>query len=257
MKNSVLTKFQNHEKSIGTFASLNSPIAAGCLSYTGLDYVVIDMEHTPVDIESATTQMSVAQSRRLTALVRVNAISRTAILRPLDAGAPGVVVPCVETVEEVRQLIGWAKFAPVGRRGFCPSRDGGWGFAPYASGAIEDYMAYCNREALLLPQCETLGCLEHIEEIAAMDGVDGIFVGPYDLSIALGKPGQLDDPEVRAAIARIQRACRDSGKLSMIYTNDPASSRQRFAEGFDSATMGMDSIYYIDAYRKLVADALS
>ena len=75
MKNSVLTKFQNHEKSIGTFASLNSPIAAECLSYTGLDYVVIDMEHTPVDIESATTQMSVAQSRRLTALVRVNAIS--------------------------------------------------------------------------------------------------------------------------------------------------------------------------------------
>lgn len=111
------------------------------------------------------------------------------MLRLLDVGAQGVVVPCVETVEEVRELVRYAKFAPLGNRGFCPTRDGGWGHAAHAV-SISGYMETSNRETLLLPQCETVGCLEHIEEITAMDGVDGIFVGPFDLSIALGHPGE-------------------------------------------------------------------
>jgi 4-hydroxy-2-oxoheptanedioate aldolase len=75
----------------------------------------------------------------------------------LDAGAQALIVPCVETVEQVKQLVQYAKFAPLGNRGFCPTRDGGWGFAPHASGSIAYYMETCNRETLLIPQCETLG----------------------------------------------------------------------------------------------------
>ena len=179
--------------------------------------------------------------------------SRTAVLQLLDVGAQGVVVPCVETVDEVRELIQYAKFAPLGNRGFCPTRDGGWGYAPHAS-SISEYMETCNRETLLLPQCETVGCLEHIEEITAMDGVDGIFVGPFDLSIALGHPGEFDAPAVHEAILRVQAACKRSGKLSMIFTGNPAASRQRFAEGFDSAAMGMDTLFYVEMYKNLVKD---
>ena len=115
-------------------------------------------------------------------------------------------------------------------------------------------METSNRETLLLPQCETVGCLEHIEEITAMDGVDGIFVGPFDLSIALGHPGEFNAPVVHDAILRVQAACKRSGKLSIIFTGSAAASRQRFAEGFDSVTLGMYSLFYVEMYKNLVAD---
>lgn len=253
MENAVLKKFREGRPSLGTFTAVGNPLAVESLRYTGLDYVIVDTEHTPAGIESAAAQIAAAQGAGLTALARANEISRTAVLRLLDVGAQGVVVPCVETVEEVRELVQYAKYTPLGNRGFCPTRDSGWGYAPHAA-SIPDYMETCNQETLLLPQCETAGCLEHIEEITAMDGVDGIFVGPFDLSIALGRPGEFDAPEVHEAILRVQAACRRHGKLSMIFTGGPAASRQRFAEGYDSATMGLDTLFYVEMYKKMVAE---
>ena len=253
MENAVLKKFREGRPSLGTFTAIGNPLAVESLRYTGLDYVIVDTEHTPAGIESAAAQIAAAQGAGLTALARANEISRTAVLRLLDVGAQGVVVPCVETVEEVRELVQYAKYTPLGNRGFCPTRDGGWGYAPHAA-SIPDYVEICNRETLLLPQCETAGCLERIEEITAMDGVDGIFVGPFDLSIALGRPGEFDAPEVHEAILRVQAACRRHGKLSMIFTGGPAASRQRFAEGYDSATMGLDTLFYVEMYKKMVAE---
>ena len=211
MENTVLEKFHQGRQSLGTFSAIGSPLAVESLRYTGLDYVIVDTEHSPAGIESAAAQIAAAQGAGLTALARANEISRTAVLRLLDVGAQGVVVPCVETVEEVRELVRYAK-------------------------------------------CETVGCLEHIEEITAMDGVDGIFVGPFDLSIALGHPGEFNAPVVHDAILRVQAACKRSGKLSIIFTGSAAASRQRFAEGFDSVTMGMDSLFYVEMYKNLVAD---
>ena len=127
MENTVLEKFHQGRQSLGTFSAIGSPLAVESLRYTGLDYVIVDTEHSPAGIESAAAQIAAAQGAGLTALARANEISRTAVLRLLDVGAQGVVVPCVETVEEVRELVRYAKFAPLGNRGFCPTRDGGWG----------------------------------------------------------------------------------------------------------------------------------
>ena len=253
MRNTVLEKWRQGQPSLGTFTAIGSPLAVESLRYTGLDYVIVDTEHTPAGIDSAALQIQAAQGAGLTALARANEISRTAVLRLLDAGAQGVVVPCVETVAQVRELVSYAKFAPLGNRGFCPTRDGGWGYAPEAA-SLPGYMDHCNRETLLLPQCETAGCLASIEEICALDGVDGIFLGPFDLSIALGHPGAFDAPEVRDAIRRVQAACRRHGKLSMIFTGGPEASRQRFAEGYDSVTMGIDTLFYVDMYRRMAED---
>ena len=162
MENAVLKKFREGRPSLGTFTAIGNPLAVESLRYTGLDYVIVDTEHTPAGIESAAAQIAAAQGAGLTALARANEISRTAVLRLLDVGAQGVVVPCVETVEEVRELVQYAKYTPLGNRGFCPTRDGGWGYAPHAA-SIPDYMETCNRETLLLPQCETAGCLERFE----------------------------------------------------------------------------------------------
>ena len=252
--NRILEKFQKGQAPIGTFTHLKSTVAIESLGYTGLDYVVADTEHCPAGIETVSAAVTAAAAAGVDVLVRINEISRSAVLQPLDVGADGLIVPNVETVEEVRRLVRFAKFPPLGARGFCPTRDGGWGFAPHAAQGAEGYMETCNRQTLLLPQCETRGCLEHIEEIAAIDGVDGIFVGPLDLSIALGCPMQLDSPAMTEALARVRAACRASGKNAFIFCGDAPGAKAHLAAGFDSVALGLDALVLIQAYRGLVGE---
>lgn len=251
--NRVLEKFEKGEPSIGTFAQLNSAQAVECLGRTGLDYVLIDTEHCMAHPGAVSAAITAAGAAGLTPLVRINEITRSAVLQPLDYGAKGLVVPAVKTVEQVRKLVEFAKFQPVGNRGFCPTRDGGWGYDEIALHGTEAYFAQCNREALLLPQCETAECLEHIEEIAAMEGVDGIFVGPFDLSIALGCPMEFDSRTMRDALERVQAACRENHKMSFIFCGGAEDAKKRAAQGFDSMTVGLDALTLIDAYRAVVS----
>ena len=252
MTNTVLEKFHRGEPSLGTFTQMLSPIAAEILGYTGLDFVLIDMEHAPLSAQSAGELIAAARGSGITPLVRAREISRSAVLQPLDYGAQGLIVPAVEMVEQVEQLVRYAKFPPVGNRGYCPTRDGGWGFDAESLQGTETYFARCNRETLLIPQCETRGCLEHIDEITAMEGVDGIFVGPFDLSIALGIPMQFDAPAMKEAMARILDACRRNHKMAFIFCGDAATARQRAAEGYDSVTTGLDALMLTNAYRDMV-----
>ena len=193
-----------------------------------------------------------ADAAGLTPLVRINEITRSVVLQSLDYGAKGLIIPAIKTVEEVQKLVEYAKFQPVGNRGFCPTRDGGWGYDLESQQGTEVYFARCNRETLLLPQCETAECLEHIEEITAIKGVDGIFVGPFDLSIALGCPMAFESEAMKEALTRILDACRKNGKLSFIFCGSAEDAKKRAAEGFDSITMGLDALTLINAYRAMV-----
>ncbi len=252
--NRIQEKFLNKELSVGTFTQLASPVAVECLGRTGLDYVLIDTEHTAVGIEFLTAAITAADAAGIVPLVRINGIARDKVLQPLDYGAQGLIIPAVETVEEVRKLVEYAKFPPLGSRGFCPTRDGGWGYDAESLQGTETYFARCNRETLLIPQCETAGCLAHIEEITAMDGVDGIFVGPFDLSIALGRPLEFDCPEMRAAMDRILTACHTNNKMAFIFCGDAQTARKRAAEGYDSVTTGLDALALVESYRAMVRE---
>lgn len=256
MKNTVLAKFKKGQKTIGTFSHMQSITAIECLGFTGLDYVVIDMEHSPVTAEGANHYIVAARSAGLAPFVRVDGVSRSPILKALDAGAQAVIVPCVETLDQVRQLVEYAKFAPLGSRGFCPTRDGGWGYAERAAGSIEDYMQIINQETLLILQCETLECLDSIEMITSIDGVDGILIGPFDLSIALGRPAKFDDPEIAEAFRRILNACKAAGKMCMIFAGSPEAAKKYYTEGFDSVAVGLDTGIYISSYREIVKSSL-
>ncbi|MBP1761369.1 MAG: hypothetical protein H6Q64_911 [Firmicutes bacterium] len=257
MKNIVLQKFKEGKKTIGTFSHLQSATAIECMKYTGLDYVVIDLEHSPVTAEGASQYIAAANSAGMAAFVRVDEISRSPVLKMLDAGAQAVIIPCVDTLEQAQQLVQYAKFAPLGSRGFCPSRDGGWGFAEHAFGSIEEYMQICNKETLLILQCETTGCLDNIERITSLQGVDGILIGPFDLSIALGKPAKFDDPEIKNAFQRILRACKSAGKMCIIFASSADAAKKYYEEGFDSVAVGLDSIIFINSYRQIVEEAMN
>lgn len=251
MNNHTKAKMLNKEKTVGTFFQLGTANAAECLGYSGLDYIIIDTEHAPITEESAMEFIRAAKLSKLSPFVRIKDITRPSVLRMLDIGAEGIVVPCVESVDDVKSLVKYGKYAPLGERGFFYGRAAGYGFEDFTS-PLEDYFKKCNNETMIIPQCETLGCLENIEEIVSIDGVDAIFVGPYDLSIALGKPGQFDSMEFTEALTRIINACKKVNKPAMIYANDLNSALKHFERGFDSVAVGTDISVLTNSYRSIV-----
>lgn len=256
MVNALKQKLAAGGRGLGTFYELGGGAAAECLGIAGLDFFIIDTEHGPYDVESAQSAILAAGNHGITPFVRVKDPTRPSILKMLDVGAKGLVVPCIQSIAEVEKLVEYAKYYPLGRRGFAPTRAGAWGYADFARD-VGEYFATSNEQTLLIPQCETRGCLENIDKIAAMPGVDGIFIGPYDLSIALDKPAQMDDPELKDAIAHVLGVCHKHGKLAMIYAGSAQAAKKLFADGFDCVAVGMDAILLIEGAKRLVTDVFN
>lgn len=238
-------------KTIGTFFELGGRAAMECLTRTGLDYVVIDTEHNCFTPEQTAYYIQAAENGGLLPYVRIGDVRRPYVLQMLDIGARGLIVPNIKSVSEAESLVSSAKFPPLGNRGYCLNRTSGWGVDPWAQD-VETYMEVCNRRCKLVPQCETKEALEVIEEITALPGVDGIFVGPCDLSIALGVPLELESPVLLRAIDRILLACKDHGKGSIMFTMDPDSVSYWLHRGFDSVVCGMDTSFLMRGYQSIV-----
>lgn len=249
MKNALKEKIARGERTLGTFFELGSATAVQCLGLAGLDYIIIDTEHGPFDPERALEFVRTAKLCNITPLARVQEISRASILKLLDVGAMGLVVPCVNSVEEAKKIVEYGKYMPLGSRGVANTAGSGFWYEEYAQQGLPHYFEVSNRETLLLPQCETLGFLENIEEIVALDGVDGIYVGPFDLSCALGIPGEFSKPEFQAALRRVQSACRAAGKPAFIYAATEEAVKADFELGYDSVTYGMDATMLVNSFR--------
>ncbi|MCL2492699.1 MAG: aldolase/citrate lyase family protein [Clostridiales bacterium] len=256
MKNRVKEKITSNQPVVGTFFEMGGLSAVECLGISGLDFLIIDTEHGPFETESMMGFIRVAELKGITPFVRIKEISRAAVLKALDVGAQGLIIPCVDTVEEVKSLIEYGKYTPVGSRGFILGRPAEYGFSELAKD-FGRYFEHCNAESMLIPQCETVGCLESIEEIAAIDGVDGIFIGPYDLSIGLGKPAQFDAPEFISAVDRVIKACRSAGKPCFAYSANPAGAKDYLNKGCMGVAVNTDAAIYIDAFKKLKSDVLT
>ena len=235
----------------GTFCHLGGPAAAECLRLSGLDFIIIDTEHGPFLEESTGEMIRAIQLHDAEPFVRVRDSSRAAVLHALDLGARGIIVPDVQSVEEARNLVTYAKYYPMGARGFAFARCAQYGFSPDLA-PLDGYFAATNRRTILMPQCETAGALEHIETIAALDGIDGIFVGPYDLSVALGAPARFDTSAFKAALSRVLQACHDAGKLAFIYANSMQEARACFEQGYQGAAIGTDTAFLVSAIRNML-----
>lgn len=252
MLNSLRKKFEKGEQAIGTFFCMSNVAVMECLGYTGLDYVIIDTEHGVFDTQPMSDLIKAAEHGGITPLVRIADVTHKEIQRAVDNGAGGLIVPCLRDIEDIRKLVDLAKFAPIGNRGFIKSRGCGFGNEPWAMGTLAEYMANSNEKVLVLPQCETVECLESIEEVVAIDGVDGIFIGPFDLSITMGIPAKFDKPEFKAAVDRILKACKAVGKPCFIFTNNAEESRRYLEAGFDAVANSIDSVIITEAYRSFV-----
>jgi 4-hydroxy-2-oxoheptanedioate aldolase len=256
MKKDIAERLRNGEKVLGTFFELGSATAVECLGISGLDFCLIDTEHGPFNVETAMDFVRAAERRGIAPFVRIKDATRPSVLKMLDIGAKALIIPYINSVEEVKKLVEYGKYYPLGLRGFAPARAAGFGYEDFPED-LSEYFRSANRSTMIIPQCETSGCLEQIEEIAALEGVDGIFVGPYDLSVSLGKPGQLSDPLVTGAIDRVLKVCKKAGKAAFIYAGTEEGARKCFKDGFDGVAYNMDTRVYISAYRQIVSNIMA
>ena len=251
MKNQLKIKLKNNEKVIGTFFTMGSANLLEALGYTFLDYVIIDTEHGPFDTETVMDLVRAAECANLTPIIRIADVTHKEIQRAVDSGAKGIVVPCLKTLDEMKRLVEFAKFPPIGNRGFIQGRASGFGEKNWAKD-IHQFMAVCNEELLVLPQCETVQCLEVIEHIVEMEGIDGIFIGPFDLSISMKMPAQFEEEAFLAALERVLKACKNARKPAFIFTSDIKSAQKYIKQGFDGIAYSIDTAVIIQAYQRAV-----
>lgn len=247
----LFEKLSADQPVFGTFCHLGGADVAECLSLSGLDFFIIDMEHRQFSDETALCMVRAAEKHGAAPLLRVKDGSRSSVLRALDMGAAGVIVPNVNSAEEAARLVQYAKFPPLGSRGFAYSRSADFGFSPHLK-SVDSFFAHSNRSALLLPQCETRGALKDIEAIAALDGVDGVFLGPYDLSVALGVPATFDSPIFQAAHKRLLAACKAVHKYAFTFTSGPEAAQKAVQQGFNGVAVGTDTAFLVNACRQML-----
>lgn len=252
MENKLIEKMSNGVQVLGTFDGTGSDTIVEIMGYNQYDYVILDTEHGPYDIETAQRLIRTARMVDLPALVRVKDDQRNSILKMLDAGALGIIIPNVHTVDEVKEIVKYGKYAPIGQRGFGPNSGNEYLTAEYAQQGMDHYFNYKNKETLIIPQCETVGAAENIEEIVNTPGVDGIFIGPYDLSVALGVPGETTGPEVMAVVDRVLKACKEADKFSFIYTNSIEDTKAKILLGFDAVCYSMNVLHFSESAASIV-----
>ena len=237
---------------IGTFFSSGNAAMMECLGYTGLDFAVIDTEHGPFDTETMQDLIRAAEHAELVPVVRIADVTHKEIQRAADCGAQGLIIPCLRSLDDFKKAVDLAKYAPAGNRGFIKGRGAGFGCADWTKGPLEEYFAKSNEKLMLIPQCETVEALEQIEEIAALPGVDGIFIGPFDLSTTMGIPGQFTNPEFLAAEQRVKKACEAAGKPCYILSMTEEEGSRLLNEGYAGVAHSLDFAMFTDAYTKTV-----
>lgn len=231
-------RLQRGEAALGCWLQLMSPLAAEVVGKVGFDCVVIDLEHGPGSIPEAVQLMQALQGSACAPLIRVPDGDKAWLKRALDAGAQGCMVPAVEGPEAARAAVAGSFFPPLGARGLATGAIRASGFGLRES----DYLAQAVDGTLLICQIETPGGVAAVEEIAALDGVDMLFVGPNDLAASLGHLGQLDHPDVVAATARVEAAARGAGKLLGAIPTPGRSVADLKAAGYHLIMADVDSL---------------
>ena len=241
---SFATRLRRRDLLIGTIVTLASPEVTEILSTSGLDWLFIDGEHAPIDFLAAQTLVATA---RVPCLMRVPEATEAMLKKALDIGAAGVIVPMVNSAQQARAIVSFCKYPPRGVRGVGRVRAQGYGFD------FARYMASANDETVVVVQCEHIAAVEAIESIIAVDGVDAVLVGPYDLSGSMGLLGQVEHPDVLAAIKRVAEACTRAGRALGIYTNTADRMKPFIAQGYNLVIVSADVASLGEAARATVS----
>lgn len=235
------THFANGGTAVNGWCAIPSPVTAEILGRAGFDMMTVDLQHGLIDYQMALTMCQVLQGLPAPVLARVPWNEPGIVMKCLDAGFSGVICPMINTADDARRLVQAARYAPVGARSFGPTRANMVHGAGYAKKANDDVM--------VLAMIETREAVQNLDAILAVEGIDGIYVGPSDLGLSLGYEPTLEPtaPEVLEAIGLIVSRARAAGRIAGIHTGSTAMIRRMQAQGFHFGTLLTDVRLFANA----------
>jgi 4-hydroxy-2-oxoheptanedioate aldolase len=219
---------------IGLWSSLSSNYSVEVIAGAGFDWILLDTEHSPADLENLLTQLQAAAPYPAHPVVRVPWNDMVTMKRVLDIGAQSLLVPYVSTAEEARKAVSYTRYPPAGVRGVAGTT------RATRFGRIKDYAGRAHEEICVLVQVETQAALDNIDAICGIDGIDGVFIGPADLHASMGYPGEIANPKVKPLIDDAIRRIRKRGCAPGILTPSEADARHWLECGALFVAVGAD-----------------
>jgi len=245
MPSELRKRLKNGELVLGTILSLNSPDVAEILSQIGFDWLFIDAEHSTLDPHHLQAIFQ-AVGDSTPCVVRMPLLDEIVVKKTLDAGAAGLLAPQIHNAEQAERLVKWGRYYPEGFRGLGFGRAQGYGLK------VGEYLETANQNILLSVQAESAQAVRNIENIVQVKGLDAVLVGPYDLSASMGLPGQIDHPDVQAAIQHVAETCKAAGMPIGIFGITAEAVQPYIEQGFRFIVAGVDTVLLGNAARRLL-----
>ena len=235
-------KLKNNELTIGSWIMMDTPMSVEIMALAGFEWLVVDMEHTSIDINTTQKLITTIQANEIKALVRVSKNEEVIIKQVLDIGADGIIVPMVNSKEDATKAVEFAKYPPIGKRGVGLYRASKYGTK------FEEYKKWVDEELVIIAQIEHIEAVNNIEEILQVDGIDGTIIGPYDLSGSMGYPGEFERDDVKKSVQKVLDKCKKQNIPSGFHVvdTDPKKLQEKINHGCTFLAYGIDYFFMRD-----------
>ena len=236
---SLKKKLKNNELTIGSWITIGHQAIVEILAMNDFEWLVIDMEHTVIDYELGQHLVAHIQSFNIEALVRVSKNEEVAIKRVMDAGADGIIVPMINSAEDAQKAVSYVKYPPKGKRGVGLARAQKYGFE------FDKYKKWVDQESIVIAQIEHIDAVKNIKEILLTEGIDGIIIGPYDLSGSMGIPGEYDKEDVKKAFKKVEETCKEFNKPLGFHVIEPDINKlnEKIKTGYSFLAFSTDFLF--------------
>ena len=246
---SLKQKIRNRELTLGSWLTIPHISVVEIMATAGFEWITIDIEHAAIDIQSVQQLIAAIQGNGMKALVRVYKNDEVIIKRVLDAGADGVIVPMVNSKEDVMKVVESVYYPPKGKRGVGLSRAQQYGIG------FEKYQKKLEKDIILIAQIEHVDAIRNLKDILSVEEIDGTIIGPYDLSASMGKPGKYHEEDVKETIAKYDEICdaMQKPKGSHVISSDSKETIQKRELGYSFLAFSLDFFFLGDKAREEMA----
>ena len=246
LRGDLKRKLEKNQLTYGSWLTINHQSVVEIMGTAGFEWLCIDNEHSAISISDVINLVGHIQGNGMQALVRVNENSPVIIKQVMDAGADGIIVPMINSIEDAKKAISAVKYPPTGSRGVGLSRAQNYGIG------FPEYQEWLKNDSVVIAQIEHIDAVDNLSGILDVSGIDGILVGPYDLSASMGYPGEFEREEVVEALGRIESVCLAKGKpLGFhVISSDHKQTLEKINDGYTFLAMSLDFFFLGDKVRK-------
>jgi 4-hydroxy-2-oxoheptanedioate aldolase len=248
--NYLLEKLTSNQQTIGTWNIINSPMLIDVIASTDIDFIIIDAEHGSFSYETAQTLVSICQSHQVSPIMRVGEINESLILRALDIGMHGIQLPNIQTAEDAQLFVQYAKYPPIGIRGFSPYTKAGL----YDVNNAKIMTKLANDNTLLIANVEDEIGLKNLSDIAKIEGIDVVFIGLFDLSKSLGIPGEIQNELVLEKLDEAVKIIHNCNKKIGSIATTPEMLSILKGKNLDYITYSVDTGMVKSAYQNIIKE---